>query len=275
MDKNLVTRALTGAVYVLCTLGAMYFGAITAAIYLTIIAVFCLYEFYKLSGLKGQPIVWAHIFMGTVLVVSLFCYSAKWLNYSEYVWFMLPLSMVFWIFSENTAAAWSKLVGGMLYTLVPFILFYQTALSKSGEFDASLLLMVFVLVWSTDTFAYLVGRKLGKHKLAPHISPGKTWEGLAGGIVGSVLVSLIFYKFNPMYESWFYVASAIIVALFGVLGDLFESKLKRLAGVKDSGNMLPGHGGFLDRFDSLLLVAPPFYVFYTGYLHFLLLIDAF
>jgi phosphatidate cytidylyltransferase len=268
MDKNLVNRVLTGVVYVLCTLGAKIFGAISAGIYLAIIAVFCLFEFYKLSGFKSQSIMRFHVLMGTGLIASMFCYSAKWLDNIEFIWLILPLSMAFWIFSKSSADEWAKLIGGIIYTVVPFILFYEIALSNSDEFDGNLLLMVFVLVWSTDTFAYLVGRKFGKHKIAPDISPGKTWEGLAGGIVGSILVALLFYKFSPFYDSWFYVVSAIIVSVFGVLGDLFESKLKRLAGVKDSGKILPGHGGFLDRFDSLLLVAPPFYVFYLWYLSF-------
>ena len=267
MDNNLVTRALTGLVYVLCTIGAMYFGAISAGTYFLIIAVFCLYEFNKLSGITGQLLVWSHIIMGTILVASMFVYSANWLDSIEFIWLILPLSMAFWIFSEASASDWSKLVGGILYTTLPFILFYETAFGNAEEFNGYLLLMVFVLVWSTDTFAYLVGRKLGKHKLAPHISPGKTWEGLAGGTLGSIGVALLFYKFNPSDSIWFYVISAIIVSVFGVLGDLFESKLKRLAGVKDSGKMLPGHGGFLDRFDSLLMVAPPYYVFYMWYLN--------
>lgn len=268
MDKNLVTRALTGIVYVLCTVAAMYFGAISAGIFFVIISSFCLFEYYKLSGFKNQLIMKFHVLMGTALIASMICYSANWLDNIEFIWLILPLSMAFWIFSKSSVDEWTKLVGGILYTIVPFILFYETAFGNTEEFDGHLLLMVFVLVWSTDTFAYLVGRKLGKHKLAPAISPGKTWEGLAGGIVGSILVALLFFKFSPFYDIWFYILSAIIVSVFGVLGDLFESKLKRLAGVKDSGKMLPGHGGFLDRFDSLLLVAPPFYVFYMWYLNF-------
>lgn len=269
MDKKLVTRALTGLVYVLCTIAALHFGTVSAGIYLLIIAVFCLYEFYKLSGIKSKSIMRLHLLLGTMLIASLFCYSTERLQNIDFIWLILPLSMAIWIFSDASASDWAKLTGGILYTIVPFILFYQTALSNPEEFNGYLLLMVFVLVWSTDTFAYLVGRKLGKHKLAPHISPGKTWEGLAGGIFGSVLVALVFYQINPWNNVWFYVISAIIVAVFGVLGDLFESKLKRLAGVKDSGKMLPGHGGFLDRFDSLLMVAPPYYVFYMWYLNYM------
>jgi phosphatidate cytidylyltransferase len=270
MDKNLVTRALTGSVYVIITLAAMYFGAISAGLYLLIISIFCLYEWYKLTEVEKNPLALPHLIGGALFVAGAFSYFSGLLTFMEPIWMIFPLSMIFWIFSRNTTANdWAKLMGGMLYTLLPFVLFYSIAFDESGAFDGSLLLMIFVLVWSTDTFAYLVGRMIGKHKLAPHISPGKSWEGLVGGIVGSVVVALLFYKYYDYYEPWFYIFSAIIVAVFGVLGDLFESKLKRLAGVKDSGKMLPGHGGFLDRFDSLLLVAPPFYVFYQCYLYYL------
>ncbi len=127
------------------------------------------------------------------------------------------------------------------------------ACSSSGS---DITLSMFLLVWTFDTFAYLVGRKLGVHKLAPKISPLKTIEGFVGGLVFSTIVAAILYFSIADLPWWFWAGGVFIVAVPGTLGDLAESWLKRKAGVKDSGNLMPGHGGFFDRFDSLLVVIP-------------------
>ena len=118
-----------------------------------------------------------------------------------------------------------------------------------------------VVVWSADTFAYLAGRRFGKRKLAPSISPGKTIEGLAGGLIGAGLVALLaaIYALDlSPAQTLIWLLASLVAALFSVVGDLFESRLKRRAGVKDSGGLLPGHGGVLDRIDGLLAAAPVF-----------------
>ena len=112
----------------------------------------------------------------------------------------------------------------------------------------------FVLIWLNDTGAYLVGRKLGRHPLAPRISPKKTWEGWFGGLLGSVMAALLLRLWMPIEAPW--VLLAVVASVFGPLGDLAESALKRRAGAKDSGTILPGHGGVLDRFDSHIFAAP-------------------
>ncbi|WP_203648250.1 phosphatidate cytidylyltransferase [Secundilactobacillus yichangensis] len=126
--------------------------------------------------------------------------------------------------------------------------------------SASVYTLFFALfiVWITDSGAYMIGRKLGRHKLAPHISPNKTWEGSIGGTVVATLIVAIYVYFYPQGDySWLVtVLLTIVLSVFGQLGDLVESALKRYYGVKDSGRILPGHGGILDRFDSLLLVLP-------------------
>ena len=120
-----------------------------------------------------------------------------------------------------------------------------------------------LLVWSSDTGAYLVGSLIGKTPLAPKISPKKTWEGTVGGWVFSMLVSIaLFYIFKEDFlELWQFMALALICGVFGTLGDLVESKFKRSYDIKDSGNLLPGHGGMLDRFDAFFLVVPYVYIF--------------
>lgn len=129
---------------------------------------------------------------------------------------------------------------------------------------ASIPLGIVLLVWANDTFAYFAGSLLGKHRIAPEISPKKSWEGFAGGLVFALVTAYVlsgfYFSLNPV--QWMVVASLVVV--FGTLGDFFESWLKRQAGVKDSGSLMPGHGGFLDRFDALIFCLP----FVTIYLMF-------
>lgn len=122
------------------------------------------------------------------------------------------------------------------------------------------LLFTLVLVWSNDTFAYYTGRRLGRTKLAPRISPGKTVEGAVGGIVGGVVAAYVFIHFTELSGSVLFIAAAaLLLGALSILGDLLESVFKRGAGVKDSGSLIPGHGGLLDRIDSLLFVVPAMY----------------
>jgi len=133
-------------------------------------------------------------------------------------------------------------------------------------FTAEALLMSLVVIWAIDTGAYFSGRKFGKRKLAEFVSPGKTWEGVYGGVVLAFIVALIgVYMVEPPIVIPFILFSflAALVALFSVYGDLFESVLKRQAGIKDSGSILPGHGGVLDRIDSLIIAVPMFYVLWA------------
>ena len=147
------------------------------------------------------------------------------------------------------------IVGGAAYIVLGFLAFF-------GVRQVGAMAWLLTVIWSTDTAAYEIGRRWGKHKLAPEISPHKTWEGaVAGLVVGSILG--IIAALITTDAGWF---AAFIVSLFisgvGQIGDLVESKVKRLAGVKDSGNLLPGHGGILDRFDSLLLAS--IFMFFLG-----------
>ncbi|MDX1546847.1 MAG: phosphatidate cytidylyltransferase, partial [Rhodothermales bacterium] len=126
----------------------------------------------------------------------------------------------------------------------------------------ALTLTVFLLIWATDTFAYYVGKNLGRHKLAPLISPKKTWEGAVGGAVGALLVAVVLKLTLLAFLAWPHVvAMALICGIVSQIGDLAESRLKRSVGAKDSGTLLPGHGGLLDRFDALLLAVPLVYLY--------------
>ncbi|WP_159084744.1 phosphatidate cytidylyltransferase [Dongshaea marina] len=192
---------------------------------------------------------------------------------------MLSLSVLWWLFSVWMIAvyprgtgfwfksSWLKSFSGVL-TLIPFY-WAMVLVFAPGNVDAPMhggwgLLSVMVLVWVADSGAYFCGRALGKNKLAPKVSPGKTREGLAGGVVLAVIVAAIIgycigYRGHEMYV---WLVSSLAAVLFSVVGDLTESMFKREAGIKDSGQILPGHGGILDRIDSLTAALPVFVFFY-------------
>ncbi|MCH2022214.1 MAG: phosphatidate cytidylyltransferase [Saprospiraceae bacterium] len=150
---------------------------------------------------------------------------------------------------------------GVVYIGIPFSLLIWIANASIEQFGGvgnQLILAVLFMVWASDVFAYLLGSKIGRHKMFPRISPNKTWEGTLSGIAGAIftgyLCSLIFS--NLTFQLPFWIGLACICTSFGILGDLVESMFKRSLGIKDSGNLLPGHGGFLDRFDAFIFVIP-------------------
>ncbi|KMQ69987.1 phosphatidate cytidylyltransferase [Chryseobacterium sp. FH2] len=155
-----------------------------------------------------------------------------------------------------------KLIFTVIYAALPFC--FALGLPKYSTFENTFtleVLFLFVLIWSSDTFAYLVGKFFGKHKMAPKISPKKTWEGYIGGVVLTLVLSFFIEKYNhDLRGNWMVVG--FLVAAFAPLGDLVESQLKRNFGVKDSGNIIPGHGGVLDRLDSFIICAPVVYLYF-------------
>jgi phosphatidate cytidylyltransferase len=160
---------------------------------------------------------------------------------------------------------------GIIYTAVPFSIFPFAAFSREGlnsilshegiVFSPGIIIGFFLLIWANDTGAYLTGISMGRNKLFERISPKKTWEGFTGGIIIAAAVAWLLSGWLGIVSSVQWVLIAIIVSISGTFGDLIESMLKRSTGVKDSGNILPGHGGFLDRFDSAIIAFPLVYLF--------------
>lgn len=194
------------------------------------------------------------------------------------IWWLVAFGLV--ITYPKSAEIWAKSVSAKFIfgfcTLVPFLIgtlalrFYQYNVNEyQGLY---LLLYVFLLVWGADSGAYFAGRAFGKHKLAPKVSPGKSWEGAIGGVITSAIIAVIFLKTTPEnvfgreLDTTAFVVLSIITVAVSILGDLSESMFKRQAGIKDSSNLIPGHGGILDRIDSLTAAVP---VFATGFFFFL------
>lgn len=182
---------------------------------------------------------------------------------------VLYISLAWWLAAAflvmrypKNSAAWGRrtvLKGIMgLFVLVPCWL--AVDFLRNSSHGISILLFLFVLIWGADSGAYFFGKKWGKHKLIPQVSPGKTWQGLFGALLTTAVLALLgLLIFKVPYFTWpIALLWALLTVLFSILGDLFESMLKRQAGLKDSGHLLPGHGGILDRIDSLTAAAPIF-----------------
>jgi len=187
-------------------------------------------------------------------------------NFSEMMALtLIPIAVVtLFKYSRELYFENGKLIFTVVYVTLPFA--FSLGLPKFSTLDESKtftleIFMLFVLIWSSDTFAYLTGKFFGKHKMAPRISPKKTWEGFAGGVVLTLILGFFVEQYFPeLRGNWMIVG--FLVSVFAPLGDLVESQLKRSFAVKDSGNIIPGHGGVLDRLDSFLICVPVVYLYF-------------
>lgn len=160
--------------------------------------------------------------------------------------------------------SFSKYVYLIGYIILPFVIMTKIPFGISG-YNPKILISIFILIWTNDSFAYIVGKSIGRTKLFERISPKKTIEGFLGGVVFCVIASYLIAKYYIQIaegKMFIWIIIALIVGIFGTIGDLIESKFKRVAGVKDSGKIMPGHGGVLDRLDSVIFVAPIVFLFY-------------
>ena len=202
-----------------------------------------------------------------VVVCVLLIVAAGYLLLDEHVRFLMLIGSTFWVFVLLMLAFYqpSWLGNYMLQSFLTYsgyfvIVVAWLAMVKLNEQKPALLLFLFLIVWMADTAAYFTGKKFGKNKLAEQLSPGKTREGLLGAVVGTLILSLVgaWWFELTLIQSVYFVLLCVLTALISVVGDLFESLLKRNAGKKDSGTLIPGHGGVLDRIDSILAAAPGF-----------------
>lgn len=273
--KDLLTRAITGLIFVLVLIGAIVWNKYSVAVLFGVVSILGLVEFFKLMEKAGfNPKKRVAGLIGAIIytIIALYSFGGE-ITYS-YLLFIFPLLVILVLMelfrkSEYPVTNFAFSVAGIFYIVLPFAMlnffaynsqFYDTL--QVEEYQYILLLAFFVIQWANDTGAYLVGRVIGKNKLHERISPNKTWEGAIGGAVFALTAGFLFAYFSTGHIGhWLAIAGLIVV--FGTLGDLTESQIKRSVGVKDSGNILPGHGGILDRFDGVLFSAP----FVLSYLH--------
>ncbi len=255
--SDLGPRLISGFVYIVLMIAGVLLGNIPCVVLLSVAAGMCAHEFFRMSreSHSGPAEI-----LGTVAAV-LYPPVAYWLGLGgiAVLTLVLMLALLVWfVFCPRATVADVALTFfGAVYTgmLLASAMLLRPQLSE--PWGGVAVLIIFVSVWINDSFAYLVGSRFGKHKMVPKISPKKSWEGFAGGLVGSMLVWLLFLAVPGVDMSWWQaLLCGIVCGLMSVVGDLVESRIKRNYGVKDSGKIMPGHGGLLDRMDSLLFAIP-------------------
>ncbi|CAK9884016.1 MAG: Phosphatidate cytidylyltransferase [Candidatus Erwinia impunctatus] len=267
----LISRLITALILIPCVIASLFLLPLTSFSLIVIgVCMLAAWEWGQFAGFRS-PV--SRVMMVTVIGIGLFLLQylfPTWQQMAALLW----IALVWWIVAlfmvityPQSAALWRqshllRLLFGLL-TLVPF--FCGMLVLRHYHYDddstagAWWLLFVMLLVWSADSGAYMFGRLFGKHKLAPRVSPGKTWEGFIGGLFTAGIIAFIFSLLVPLtIPTMTLLICSVTAALASVLGDLTESMFKREAGLKDSGRLIPGHGGVLDRIDSLTAAIPVF-----------------
>ena len=221
-------------------------------------------EFYRMVAMsKAPPLTYFGLIWTALFILSrnseLLAILESYLKPVPVTPFLLTAAVVpplLWLLSrrqkEGAFTSWAWTIAGILY--VGWLLSHLVAL-RGLDAGRNWVFFALFVTWASDTTAFFIGRRFGRHKFAPNISPGKTWEGAMGGILGAIIVSILFFTATPFHlplTYWQAIPLSILVSIFGQVGDLVESLLKRNMGVKDSGKLMPGHGGVLDRMDSII-----------------------
>ena len=265
--KELLIRSVSGLVLAALVLGCICISPFSLAALLLFIVAVGTFEMSKLLHMDSM----AGIIIGEVCALGAFGLAAlvalqvvgqRWLLL-ELLLPMLPFLYALFSVKHDAKPIFTYLFASFSFLCLPssMMLFMYRKDLFGGMAGPGLIVLVFCLLWANDIFAYLTGKLLGKHKLFPRISPGKTIEGSLGGLVFTIIAVVVFAH----YATWLPIPAAVgmaaIAVVFGSLGDLSESMLKRQAGVKDSGKLIPGHGGILDRFDSVMFSVPFIFVY--------------
>lgn len=265
--QEIVKRSITGTALVLLMVAAIIGGEISFMIFFALLIAVTLWEFYGLANkmdIEPQKI-WG--IAGGLLLYTLFYLTATGLVKSSLFAVLIAWGLISFVIEllrnknrpyQNIAFTWM----GIIYIAVPIAMLLDIAYRQNiFQYSHHLVLSYFILIWTYDTMAYVCGLLWGKHKLFERISPKKTWEGAVGGLLFALLASYLLSTFFEELTRFQWFTFATLVSVFGTIGDLAESMLKRSIGVKDSGNILPGHGGLLDRFDALFLAIPSVYLY--------------
>lgn len=285
MDKNLLLRLFGGAIYgllvILCTtpLGSELINGISPGLIQQQHLYYGLITFFLFAGawecvkmMRFNPKSWEKYVVFPIIVFVFYRFSKRYFDHGYYFDYnlseLLALSLIviavitLFRFTKELYFDHGKLIFTVIYTALPFG--FALGLPKFSAVNETFTLEVFflfVLIWSSDSFAYFAGKLFGKHKMAPKISPKKTWEGYAGGVILTLILSCFIERYNvDLRGNW--VVVGLLVAVFAPIGDLVESQLKRSFGAKDSGNIIPGHGGILDRLDSFIITVPVVYLYF-------------
>ena len=261
--NNLTKRTLSGIIFIVLIIGSLFAGSWSFGILFLIVLAACQIEFYQmLKNAQEYPSKVTGVAIGIVLFGISFAIASGRID-PKVIFILFPLTIFLFIIelyrkkdkgTENIAAG----VLGIIYISLPFSLSNFIVFDSNHVYSPKLMLALLLLIWTYDTFAYLSGVTFGKHKLFERISPKKSWEGAIGGALVTICSSLLYAKFIPEISHIHWIILSALIVVVSTYGDLSESLIKRQFSVKDSGNLMPGHGGLLDRFDSFLFAVPVF-----------------
>ena len=265
--RHLMTRLLSGFVYVSIFIFATLFDSKSYIAITGVFAAICIWEFSKIVNFKS---IFPYILLAVSIYFFPFHISDKALIFLLIATLLCSIRLLYNLYQKKTQYPFStidKFDLTIRYIILPFG-FLIALPFVFGAYQPAIIICTLIFIWVNDSFAYLVGKNLGKRKLFESVSPKKTIEGFIGGWIFSLIAAILISKMQPQsvlnLADWIIIAS--ILSIFGTIGDLVESKFKRQANVKDSGTIMPGHGGLLDRLDSLFYAAP----FVFLYLYFLI-----
>lgn len=266
--SNLILRGVYGLLFVVTVIGAILSGVYGFGLLLLTIIIGGTLEFNRMNKLHGYQ---THNVLGLVSSVILFAlnydhifFGGSQIKIFEVIFILtIPAMFVAELFSgsKTPIANIGSTLLALIYVAIPTMLLCNVAvLLGDGEWNSILMIAYIMIIWANDTFAYIVGITLGRHIMFPRISPKKSWEGFFGGVTAALVIGIVLaYALDQNCFVW--GGMAIIAAVSGVLGDLVESMFKRSVEIKDSGNIIPGHGGWLDRFDALFMSTPVVYAY--------------
>lgn len=272
--KNLLVRTASGVVLAVVVLGAIAWSQWSFGALLALLTIVGMTEFYALAEARGDsPQRIIGLIAGLVLLALNFAFvsddiqilgsaSGAFARGMAFLLLLLPVMFICELFRrrENPLADIATTLLGVVYVAMPFSLMCYFPIVASETWSPGVMMFYIFIIWANDVFAYLVGMSIGRHRLFERLSPKKSWEGFFGGVIGAVAMGLVAARvLDGGYVAW--AGLAFVASITGVLGDLVESMFKRAAGVKDSGSLIPGHGGVLDRFDAMLLSAPFVFVY--------------
>ena len=260
--KEIYIRTITGVFFLVAIIGSMLYSPFAFFGVIFVFTFLALKEFLVLSGARGntsQNITYLGLGMFCYILVGLIGLGYIDIRFAFLLLLLFPILVILELFRKDNPS-WKRIgsyLTGFFYVAIPFGLI-NALFFLPGHLTHSIAIVfgMFVIIWASDVFAYLVGSKLGKNKLFERISPNKSWEGSIGGLVFALLAAYVLSLFFKELNLVQWLIMAVLLVIVGTLGDLSESMLKRQAGVKDSGNIFPGHGGVLDRFDSIIFSTP-------------------
>lgn len=263
--NNFYKRTITGTIFVVVLIGALLAHKYSFYIFFLLLTIGAINEFFQLSKKAGAI---PQKLLGSIAAISIFTSAFVHVTYNYQKLYLISGLIIALIFISELYRkkkdpfkniAWT--LTGLIYTTLPFALLNYIVFFKDNIFRPELLACIFLLIWTNDSFAYISGVSFGKHRLFKRISPKKSWEGSIGGGLSTIGIAILLSYYPGLLSLTDWIVIAIITVVTGTLGDLTESLLKRSINIKDSGNLLPGHGGILDRFDALLLAIPFIFVY--------------